>query len=102
VPFFGVPALTQTAPAALARAARLPILPVRCVARGAGYAMLADEPLELGPALPRAEAALELLARLNATYERWIREDPAQWAWHQPRWRTRPEEAFAAPPLHSR
>ncbi|HUR28196.1 MAG TPA: hypothetical protein VM509_08410, partial [Planctomycetota bacterium] len=101
VPFFGVPALTQTAPAALARAARLPIVPVRCVARGAGYVMQVDAPLELDPSLSRADATLDVLTRLNATYERWIREDPAQWAWHQPRWRTRPGERDA-PPLHSR
>jgi len=100
-PFFGIPALTQTAPAALARAARTSILPVRCVARPSGYVVYADAPLELSADLPRAEAALDLLTRLNATYERWIREDLAQWAWHQPRWRTRPGER-AAPPLHSR
>ncbi len=101
VPFFGVLALTQTAPAALARAAHLPIVPVRCVARGSGYVMFVDEPLQLSRTLERADASLDLLTRLNATYERWIREDLAQWAWHQPRWRTRPGER-SAPPLHSR
>lgn len=101
VPFFGVPALTQTAPAALARAARTPIVPVRCVARGAGYRVSVDAPLEFVSHLDKPAATLDLLARLNATYERWIREDPGQWAWHQPRWRTRPGER-PAPPLHSR
>ena len=101
VPFFGVPALTQTAPAALARAARTPIVPVRCVARGSGYVMYVDEPLELSRELSRADATLDLLTRLNATYERWIREDLVQWAWHQPRWRTQPGER-SAPPLYSR
>ena len=101
VPFFSVEALTQTAPAALARAARLPIHPVRVVARGRRYVVFADEPLQLAPELPRDEAMFDLLTRLNATYERWIREDSAQWAWHQMRWRTRPGER-TAPPLHSR
>ena len=101
VPFFGIPALTQTAPAALARAARVAIVPVRCVARAKGYVVFAEEPLELSRTLARHEASLDLLTRLNATYERWIREDLAQWAWHQPRWRTRPGER-SAPPLYSR
>jgi len=101
LPFFGVPALTQTAPAALSRAARTPILPVRCVARGVGYRVSVEAPLELASGLHKSAAALDLLTRLNAVYERWIREDPGQWAWHQPRWRTRPGER-AAPPLHSR
>jgi Kdo2-lipid IVA lauroyltransferase/acyltransferase len=90
VPFFGRPALTMTAPAALARAARLPLVPVRCVARGAGYVLSVGEPLELGAGERRA-AAHELLARMNATFEGWIRADPEQWAWHQPRWRASPE-----------
>jgi KDO2-lipid IV(A) lauroyltransferase len=88
VPFLGRPALTMTAPAALARAARVPVVPVRCVARGARYRLSAEEPLELDPALDRQAATLELTARLNATFERWIREDPGQWAWHQRRWRS--------------
>ncbi len=101
VPFFGLEALTQTAPAALSRAAGLPIHPVRIVARGERYVVFAEEPLELARDLPREAATRDLLAQLNRIYERWIREDPAQWAWHQPRWRTRPGER-TAPPLHSR
>ncbi len=95
VPFFGRPAWTATAPAALARAAGLPLLPARCVAiDGARYRLSFDEPLELDRGLDRREATLELTARLNALYERWIRAAPEQWAWHQPRWRTHPD----APP----
>lgn len=95
VPFFGRPAWTATAPAALARAAGLPLLPARCVAiDGHRYRLSFDEPLELDRGLDRQEATLELTARLNALYERWIRAAPAQWAWHQPRWRTSPD----APP----
>ncbi|HVS10146.1 MAG TPA: hypothetical protein VMS76_09770 [Planctomycetota bacterium] len=90
VPFFGIPALTLTAPAALARAARLPIVPVRCIARGRGYRLSVETPIELDASLGRREATLEATARLNAVFERWIRETPEQWAWHQPRWRSRP------------
>ncbi len=101
VPFFGIEALTQTAPAALSRASRLPIHPVRIVARGRGYLILAEEALKADASLAREAATADVLRRLNAVYERWIREDPSQWAWHQPRWRTGPGER-EAPPLHSR
>jgi len=91
LPFFGRPALTMTAPASLARSARVPIVPVRCVLRGRCYRLSAEPALELDRTLERREALRELATRLNAVFERWIREDPGQWAWHQRRWRD-PEE----------
>ena len=98
VPFFDRPALTVAAPAALARAAHLPVTPVRCVARGEGvYRLSVEEPLHLDRSLGRMEARLDLLNRLNACFETWIREDPAQWAWHQHRWRTQPGERDVMP-----
>jgi KDO2-lipid IV(A) lauroyltransferase len=91
LPFFGVPALTMTAPAALSRAAGIPLLPVRCVVvPDGGYRLSVEEPLALDAALPRREATAELAGRLNRVFERWIRDTPEQWAWHQARWRTRP------------
>jgi KDO2-lipid IV(A) lauroyltransferase len=90
LPFFGREALTMTAPAALARAARAPLLPARCVfdsARGR-YVLSFEPPLELDRGLGRRARTVELCNRLNAVFERWIREHPEQWAWHQPRWRT--------------
>ena len=99
LPFFEVPALTMTAPAALARARKIPLLPARCVLRGDHYRLSFEEPLNLDPTLDRRSAALDLLTRLNATYERWIRETPEQWAWHQKRWRTRPGEWEALPQI---
>lgn len=98
VPFFGHPALTMTAPAALARAHRAPLLPARCVLGADGrYRLGFDEPLALDPVLERAAAARDLLERLNRRYEVWIRAAPEQWAWHQPRWRTRPGEIETVP-----
>ena len=88
--FLGLPALTMTAPAALARNTGLPVVPVRCVARGRRYLLSVEEPLHLRTELGRAAAQRALLEGLNAVFGRWIREDPEQWAWHQPRWRTRP------------
>jgi KDO2-lipid IV(A) lauroyltransferase len=93
LPFFGTPALTMTAPAALARAAGLPLIPVSCIATGATeteYALQVDTPLYLNPDLPRRDAVEDLSARLNQHFEGWIRAHPEQWPWYQPRWRTRP------------
>lgn len=87
LPFLGVPARTMTAPAALARAAHLPLVPVRCVARGEKYVMSVDEPLELARTTDKRADAEDLLRRMNGVFERWIRETPEQWAWHQRRWR---------------
>ncbi|MBL8859076.1 MAG: hypothetical protein JNL28_11255 [Planctomycetes bacterium] len=100
VPFFGRPALTLTAPAALSRAARRPLLPARCVfdARRRRYRLIFDRPLDLDPTLAPRERTLDLCARLNRTFEDWIRADPEQWAWHQPRWRTQPLEVDISQP----
>jgi KDO2-lipid IV(A) lauroyltransferase len=85
-PFFGRPARTISAPAALARAAKLSIVPVRCVAHGKRYVLSVEEPLALDTRLDRRAATRDLLTRMNATFERWIRAAPEQWAWHQKRW----------------
>lgn len=104
LPFFGHPALTMTAPAALARARGVPLLPACCVLPTPGserYRVHFEAPLELDPGLQRREATRELMTRVNAVFEGWIREHPEQWAWHQHRWRTRPGELHATP-LHAR
>jgi KDO2-lipid IV(A) lauroyltransferase len=92
VPFLGLPALTLSAPAALARAAGVPLLPAVCVfdARAGRWRLSFEAPLELDRELERGAARTELLARQNAVFGGWIRAHPEQWAWHQPRWRTRP------------
>lgn len=102
LPFFGVPALTMSAPAALARAAKLPLLPVRCVLpTGAGprdpYRLQFEAPIPAPARGSGAEGTRETLSALLAIYERWIRESPEQWAWHQHRWRTQPGSYEALP-----
>jgi KDO2-lipid IV(A) lauroyltransferase len=100
IPFFGRPALTMTAPAALARARRLPLVPVRCVLPYPGaqrYLLSVEPPLHLNPKVPRQEAAIELLTELNGLFESWIRETPSQWAWHQSRWRSAPADGQSVP-----
>ncbi len=99
LPLFGVEALTMTSPASLARAHRVPLIPVRCVLPPGEQRFLlsCEAPLHLNPELARRQAAPELMRRVNACFEAWIRETPEQWAWHQPRWRTRPGEIEAIP-----
>jgi len=102
-PFFGRQALTMSAPAALSRAARRPLLPASCMFdpnRGR-YVIHFEEPLEARDHLDRRARVVDLCTRLNAVFERWIRAAPEQWAWHQPRWRTRPRE-LAPKPVHAR
>ncbi len=86
VPFFARPAPTMTAPAALARASGLPLTLARCVRVGERYRISVGPELELDRTLERREATAELLTRMNAEFERWIREQPAQWAWYHERW----------------
>jgi len=92
LPFLGQPAWTLRAPAALARASGLPLLPVRCVfdrARGA-FVLSVEEPLALDPQLPPEERIRDLLGRQNQVFSDWIRATPEQWAWHQQRWKSPP------------
>ncbi|MEZ6003413.1 MAG: hypothetical protein R3F17_06945 [Planctomycetota bacterium] len=91
VPFLGHPALTMTAPAALARVSGAAILPVRCVIdprNRSGYVLRAEAPLVWNAEAPRSQAQSELLQGMNDIYSRWILEDPEQWAWYEDRWRT--------------
>ncbi|MBK7645280.1 MAG: lysophospholipid acyltransferase family protein [Planctomycetes bacterium] len=93
VPFLGHAALTLTAPAALARASGLPLLPAVCSfdEREGRWRLRFEEPLALETGLERHAARTRLLERQNQVFGRWIRAQPEQWAWHQPRWRTRPQ-----------
>jgi Kdo2-lipid IVA lauroyltransferase/acyltransferase len=87
VPFFGRPAMTASALAALALRFDCDVLPAR-VERLDG----AHFRLPVFPALPlprtgdsHADAAA-LMAQVNAILERWIRDRPEQWFWVHRRW----------------
>ena len=93
LPFFGTPALTMTAPAALTRTSRAPIVPVRCVRTAEDperYTIMFEPALRWDSTLPKPEAKTRILQDLNDVYEQWIRATPEQWAWYQPRWRAQP------------
>jgi len=87
VPFFGRPAMTGTATAALAMRFRCKVLPLR-LERLPGTRFR----VTIFPAMPFPDEADQQLANLafmtdvNRMLEDWIRERPEQWFWVHRRW----------------
>ncbi len=89
VPFFGVPAATQTSTAQLAARWGLPVVPIICFwdpATGR-YEVQVRAPLTDFPGDHSPEAATAIL---NRHLEAWVREAPAQYYWVHRRFKTRP------------
>ena len=87
VPFFGRPAMTAPALAALALRFDCDVLPAR-VERldGAHFRLTVFPPLPL-PRTGNSHAdAAALMAQVNAILETWIRDRPEQWFWVHRRW----------------
>jgi len=87
VPFFGVPAPTNTLPGMLAQRGYM-VVPTRAV-RLPGYRYRIEVMAPLSPndpTAPRGAQALDLTAQLNRMFEAWIREDPGQWLCMKRRW----------------
>ena len=87
VPFFGRPAMTAPALAQLALKFRCPVVPAR-VERlaGAHFRLTLYPPLALPDSGDRHRDVGELMTTVNALFERWIRERPAEWLWVHRRW----------------
>ena len=87
VPFFGRPAMTAPALAMLALRFDCDVLPARVERLGGAHFKLTVHPPVPLPRSgnPTADIA-ELMARVNATLEQWIRERPEQWFWVHSRW----------------
>ena len=87
VPFFGRPAMTAPTVALLGLRFDCDVLPVR-VERlgGARFRLTIEPPLPLPDTGSRASDVAALMAAVNATLERWIRERPEQWFWVHRRW----------------
>lgn len=80
VPFFGRPARTPSAPAAMALRRELPLLVCWMTLEGRRYVVHAVK-LE-------AKGSIEAItARINAVLEHAIAEHPEQWVWFHQRWR---------------
>jgi Kdo2-lipid IVA lauroyltransferase/acyltransferase len=87
VPFFGRPAMTAPALAALALRFDCDVLPAR-VERldGAYFRLTVFPPLPLPRTDDSHADAAALMAQVNAILERWIRDRPEQWFWVHRRW----------------
>ncbi len=93
VDFFGHPAMTAPAGAALALRFRCPVIPCRAERLGpARYRIVVEPPLPLPDSGDRHADVAALTAAMNACLERWIRERPASWLWLHRRW---PKELIA-------
>ena len=87
VEFFGRPAMTAPAAAALALRFRCPVIPIRCERIGpARLRVTAEAPLVLPDSGDRQADILALTLAMNRALERWIREAPENWFWLHRRW----------------
>ncbi len=89
VPFFGIPASTQTATAQLARKFNMPVLPVLCFwnPTTGHYHVEVRAPIH---DFPGSDDLTDATARLNQHIETWVRECPSQYYWVHRRFKTRP------------
>lgn len=51
------------------------------------YRLVVEAPIEADPALPAAEAELDVIVRLSRSMENQVRAHPEQWLWLHDRWR---------------
>jgi KDO2-lipid IV(A) lauroyltransferase len=87
VPFFGRPAMTAPALAALSLRFDCDVLPAR-VERlgGAHFRLTVFPPLPLPRSGDSHADAAALMTQVNAILESWIRDRPEQWFWVHRRW----------------
>ena len=93
VEFFGRPAMTAPALAALALRFRCPVIPGRIRRIGPARLRLEVEPpLILPDSGDRPRDVATVMRMVNATLERWITDEPGSWLWLHRRW---PKTALA-------
>jgi KDO2-lipid IV(A) lauroyltransferase len=87
VPFFGIEAMTPSAPASLALRHGAVLVPAHIVRLdGARFRVVVGEPLDIAATGDRHADMYRIMAAANAEMERWIREAPGQWLWLHRRW----------------
>ena len=104
VPFFGVPALTSTAPARLALRYGIDLVPARIerIGTGARFRVTVGPPIEPEAAVTDVrEQACEMMQRVNERLAGWIREHPEQWICTKRRWPRPPIPAGATAQLEA-
>jgi len=91
VPFFGHPARTPVAPAALAVRRNMPIVAAFAQRRpGGGHLFTVLPPMPVPQTGDRRLDVLELTRHINQIFEQRIRLHPEEWVWWHKRWRRRP------------
>jgi KDO2-lipid IV(A) lauroyltransferase len=87
VEFFGRPAMTASAPAALALRLGCPVIPGHIERLGpARLRLVCDPPLPLPNTGQRERDIAALTQTINDRMEAWIRERPESWLWMHRRW----------------
>jgi KDO2-lipid IV(A) lauroyltransferase len=85
--FFGLPAMTAPAAAALALRYRCPVICGHVERLGpARLCLVAEDPLELPDSGDRQADIAALTQQINDVIERWIRARPESWLWLHRRW----------------
>lgn len=100
VPFFGVPASTVPVPAVLNRRMGVPLVMAYCAERPGTrfeYDMHFERLPDAPAGLSEAEHIQDVMRRINAVIERWIRRSPTQYNWSHRRWKTRPVDEVPGP-----
>ena len=85
--FFGLPAMTAPALAAIALRYRAPVIPGHVERIGpARFRLVCEPPLTLPDTGDRHRDQATLTQAMNDMLERWIRERPESWLWLHRRW----------------
>jgi KDO2-lipid IV(A) lauroyltransferase len=93
VDYFGRPAATTTAAAALALKTGCALIPAHTeLGKDGRYRLVYEPPLPVASTGDRASDMRDLTQRLTTIIEGWVRQRPEQWLWLHRRWKTRPAE----------
>jgi KDO2-lipid IV(A) lauroyltransferase len=96
--FLGRPASTWPGAARFALRAGAPVVPAAMARRGDGHVLTIGRALETEPSPADERATRELMGRINAAVEEFVRRDPEQWFWVHRRWKGADEARPAAQP----
>jgi KDO2-lipid IV(A) lauroyltransferase len=87
VPFFGRDAMTAPAIAEFALRYNMPLIPARAIrTKGCHFEATVYPPLQYEKTGDHEKDVLNIMTKINATLEGWIREYPSQWFWVHRRW----------------
>ena len=93
VEFFGELAATPTGPIAFALKTGAAVLPIHIVREGLGkHCIRIEPPVVLDKTDDKDETVFLNTIKVTKIIERWVRENPEQWAWIHRRWKSRPPE----------